>query len=198
MQLIPMNAELELQQQALEKSLHGSGYEKYAHFLCAALSSIPWIGSMIGASAVLHAEIQQGKANELISRWLLEHQAKIVELQTTLNSIIERVESFGEEAQKRLNDENYLTLVHQGFQVWDQANASSKRDYVRRTLTNAAATSTKICPDDMVRLFLDWIDHYDETHFRIMRVLFQNRGATRGRIWEESGNEEVREEFRRG
>ena len=190
MEIIPINTDLDAQKRELEEKLNGSNYSKYAHFLCAAISSIPWIGSLIGASSALHAEIEQGEANVLIGRWLLEHQNKIVELQTTLNSIIEKVESCG--TQERLNDESFLSLVRQGFLVWDQANTTSKRDYVRRTLTNAAVS--KICADDVVRLFLGWINQYDEIHFRLISILVQNRGATRGRMWEELGDTDSRED----
>lgn len=183
---------LEPEEMGLEKALYGENHEKYAHFLCAVLSCIPWVGSLIGASAVLHAEVQQGKANELVGQWLTEHRRKIIELEITLADIIKRVESFGDEATTRLNDENYLELVRQGFYIWDQANTKTKRDYVRKTLTNAAAT--RICSDDLVRLFLDWIDKYDDTHFKVIRTLFKNRGATRGLIWEEIGNTEARED----
>jgi hypothetical protein len=187
---VPIN--LDADSQKLEKSLRAPKYEKHARFVVAALSSIPWVGGMIGAGAALHAEAEQGRANELICRWLEEHRKKINELATTLEEIVNRVEQVGQEAQARLDDDPYLSLVRQGFRVWDSANTASKRDFVRRTLTNAAAST--ICSDDLVRLFLDWIERYDETHFKIIRVLFQNRGATRGRIWDEIGSEDVRED----
>ena len=188
----PVRIEKDQDTQELEQSLHAPKYEKYARFVAAALGSVPVIGGVFGASAALHAEAKQDRANDLICRWLEEQGEKIHALSTTLDDIIRRVEQLGHEAEARLNEENYLSLVRQGFRVWDGANTEAKRDYVRRTLTNAAGTT--ICSDDLVRLFLDWISRYDDTHFRVIRVLFHNRGATRARIWEEIGRADVRED----
>ena len=48
-------------------------------------------------------------------------------------------------------------------------------------LTNAAGTS--LCPDDLVRLFIDWLDHYHEAHFKVIAEIYKNRGCTRADIW---------------
>lgn len=42
------------------------GYQKYGRFLFAVLSAIPWIGSIMGAAAALHAEEEQGRVNFLM------------------------------------------------------------------------------------------------------------------------------------
>ncbi len=47
--------------QTLRKLLDGGKYKKYGRFVFAALSSIPWIGGLIGASAAMHAELEQGQ-----------------------------------------------------------------------------------------------------------------------------------------
>jgi len=179
-------------EQSLGKLLDGPNYAKYGRFVFAALSALPWIGGLIGASAALHAENEQGEINQLMRRWLEEHRQKINELGAALSAMQERLEQIGEPIEARVQSEAYLSLVRQGFRVWDEASTGSKRDYVRRTLTNAAAT--KLCTDDVVRIFIDWIARYDETHFRVMRVLFRSRGATRGRIWDEIGGADVRED----
>lgn len=178
--------------QEISKILDGPSYAKYGRFIFAALGSIPWIGALLGASAALHAENEQGQVNELTRRWLEEHQYRIKLLEATLVTIIQRLSQFGEDVEKRLQEDNYLLLVRQGFRIWDEASTDSKREYVRRTLTNAA--STKICSDDVIRIFLEWIKQYDEIHFKIIRVLFRNRGATRGFIWDEIDGAEVRED----
>ena len=192
MSVEPIHVDLEAEREELEWRLRGPKHEKHIRFVIAALSSLPWVGGVLSASTALHAETEQAEANDLICRWLEEHRKKIDELKAALQDITYRVGLIGPESQSRLNDEDYLSLARQGFRVWDEANTNAKREYVRRTLTNAAVTT--ICSDDLVRLFLDWIGRYDETHFRIIRVLFQNRGATRGRIWEEIGGSNVRED----
>ncbi len=153
----------------------------------AALGSIPWVGGVIAASSALHAEIEQGRVNEIVGRWLDEHREKINLLGNAIQQIANRLEQFeGEmtdEVDRRLNDDQYLTLVRRGFRAWDRSDTDETRDYTRRCLTNAAAT--RICSDDVVRLFLDWIDKYDEIHFAVIRALYQNRGATRTYIWDQ-------------
>ncbi len=176
----------------LGRILEGGKYKKYGRFVFAALGSIPWVGGLIAASSALHAEIEQGKMNKLLGRWLEEHRQKINELGTTLENIVNRLDQLGEEVDLRLQDENYLSLVRQGFRTWDEASTDSKKSYVRRCLTNAG--STKICSDDVIRMFLDWIQKYDEAHFKVIKALYRNRGATRAYIWDQIHGEEVRED----
>ena len=130
---------------SLGEVLNGPKYTKYGRFVFAALGSIPWIGGLIGASAALQAEAQQGRVNNLIREWLEEHRQRINQLGATLKEMTERLDQLGESVDERLKDDNYLDLVRLGFRIWDEANANSKREYVRRTLTNAA--STRICSD---------------------------------------------------
>ncbi len=48
-------------------------------------------------------------------------------------------------------------------------------------VTNAGGT--RACPDDVIRLFIDWIELYNEVHFAVIREVFQNPGSTRFEIW---------------
>ena len=103
-----------------------------------------------------------------------------------------RLEQLGPQVEERLQDESYLGLVKFGFRVWDEGGTRSTRDRVRQTLTNA--TGTRICSDDVVRLFLLWLRLYDDLHMRVVRVIHHNPGATRAFIWEQIHGEEVRED----
>lgn len=177
----------------VDRFFSGPDYAKYGRFIFAALSVIPWIGGLIGASAALHAENEQGKTNESVRRWLEEHESKLQDLKKTLTQIMNRLEEIGgEDVANRLQDERYLELVRQGFRAWDNANAQEKRDYVRRTLTNAGAT--RYCSDDVVRLFLQWIEHYDEIHFKVMRAIYKEPRITRADIWDSISGEDVRDD----
>jgi len=181
---------------AIARVLAGNGKKKYGRFVLAALGGIPWVGGAIAASSALNAEIEQGCINEMVARWLDEHREKINLLGNAIQQIADRLEQFeggtADEVDRRLNDEQYLALVRRGFRTWDRSDTNEKRDYIRRCLANAAAT--RICSDDVVRLFLDWIDKYDEIHFAIIRALYQNRGATRAYIWDQIHGKEVRED----
>ncbi len=178
-------------QVALAKYLSSPGYAKYGRFIFAILGAIPWVGSIFAASAAIHAEQEQGKVNLLMYRWVEEHEQAYRRLEDTVRNVIERLEQIGPSAQQRLDDEKFLGLVRRAFQVWDEATSEEKREYVRRAVTNAAAT--KLCSDDLVRLFLQWIAQYDELHFRVIKVLYKQPMSTRADIWAEVHGEHVRE-----
>jgi hypothetical protein len=169
-------------QDKLAPILKGDGKRKYVRFIMAALGSIPWVGSFIGAAAALEAENEQQGTNELHRLWFEEHKGKINELAYALFEILSRLEKFGEEIQERIESPQYLDLVKKAFRSWDQADTQEKRDLLRKLLTRSGAT--KLCPDDLVRLFIDWINKYHEAHFLVIKAIYQNPGITRGEIWD--------------
>lgn len=152
----------------------------------AALGSIPWVGGFIAGTAAFHTERKQGRINENIQTWMNEHQQKIEELFGALSSIAERIEGLGDEAKARIQENDYLDLVKKGFRIWDKSETQDKKEFIKRLLTNAAGTS--VTDDDIVRLFLDWIDRYHESHFGIIRAVYQHPGITLLGIWRELGN----------
>jgi hypothetical protein len=178
-------------QVALARYLSSPNYEKYGRFIFAILGAIPWVGSIFAASSAMHAEKEQGKVNLLMYRWVEEHEHAYRRLEDTVQKVIERIEQIGPSAQQRLDDEKFLGLVRRAFRVWDEATSEEKREYARRTVTHAAAT--KLCSDDLVRLFLQWIAQYDELHFRVIKVLYKQPGSTRADIWAQVHGEHVRE-----
>lgn len=148
-------------------------------FALAAVGAVPWVGGFL--VALIELRSKQEKVNDLQSQWLEQHASKMDLLQLTLGQIADRLENFGDEINERLEDPAFLTLVEKGFRTWDSAATEEKRDYVRRLLTNAAASS--VCSDDLIRLFLSWIEKYDETHFKVMRAIYNRSGITRRGMW---------------
>ena len=184
--------DLEAKRRELAVKIDGRKTGKYSRVLLAALSGIPWVGSFLGAAGTYSAEIENEQFGELQRLWLEEHEAKLKRLGVTLSSVLSRLESFGEDLQERIQSEEYLALVRQGFRSWDQAETEEKREFIRKLLENAGGT--KLCPDDLVRLFIAWIDTYHESHFAVVRVLHHNIGATRSDIWQEMHGGRVRED----
>jgi len=76
----------------------------------------------------------------------------------------------------------YLSLVRKAFRAWDQADTDQKRTYIKRLIANAGAS--KLCPDELIRLFLDWLSLYHEAHFMVIREIYKNIGVTRADIWQ--------------
>ena len=82
--------------------------------------------------------------------------------------------------------------MKKGFREWAGAESESKRVMIRNILSNAAATS--LTSDDVVKLFLDWLNDYSELHFKVVGVIYNQKGITRGGIWYKIGKSRVRED----
>jgi hypothetical protein len=161
-------------------------------FVLAALGSIPWVGGFMSALASVKDDESQAKVDNLQRQWLEEHARKIKELASTLFQMISRLESFGEDVKKRIESEEYLTLIRKGFRQWDQADTDEKKKLIANLLTNSGAT--QLTSDDVIRLFLDWIDLYHEIHFAVIREVYRTPGASRGAIWQNIHGEFPRED----
>jgi DNA-binding transcriptional MerR regulator len=165
---------------------------KYARFTLCVLSSIPWLGGFLSASASFQAESDQSRINELLRQWLQEHQRKLQALGRDLAEIVQRLDELGSPAEARIEDPDYLLLVEQAFRTWDKAATEEKRDLIKKILSNAAGTS--LCSDDVIRLFIEWIDYYHEAHFAVIREIYAEPGVTRGEIWDRIYGRPVRED----
>jgi hypothetical protein len=152
-------------------------------FILAALGSIPWVGGFLSAAASYKAAEETLRQDSLQTQWLEEHQQKISLLRDTLEEVRRRFDSLGEEIEERIQSEQYLALVRKAFRIWDETDTEEKRRYIANIVTNAAGT--RVCSDDVIRLFLDWLDLYHEVHFAVIREIFKNPGSTRFDIWTE-------------
>jgi len=152
-------------------------------FVLAALGSIPWVGGFLSAAASYKAEDSGIRQDNLQTQWLEEHHAKLTALRDTLQEIQRRFEALGEAIDERIQSEEYLGLVRQAFRTWNEADTEEKRRYAANIVINSAGT--RICSDDVVRLFLDWLELYHESHFAVIREIFNNPGSTRFEIWSE-------------
>jgi hypothetical protein len=159
---------------------HGS-YTRYARFVVAVLGSIPWLGGLLAASAALHAEVEQGKINELVQQWLRSYGDRVKQLEAAIGDITDRLDQLGPEARARAESDGYLALVGKAFGVWDKADTNEKRRLLVALLTNAAGSA--VAPDDLIRLFIEWIDRYHELHFKVIAEVYKSPGITRREIW---------------
>lgn len=155
--------------------------KRISRFIISALSSIPWVGGFLGASAALHAEFEQSKVNDMQRLWLQEHQEKIDKLGQTIYGIISRLEKFDSIVHERMESSDYQDIVKKGFRVWDNSDTDEKRELIKKLLSNSCAST--LCTDDVIRLFIDWIGLYHEAHFYVIKEIYQNKKITRGQIW---------------
>jgi hypothetical protein len=151
-------------------------------FILAALGSIPWVGGFISAAASLKVDQRGIEKDNLQSKWLEEHSKKMGRLSGTLSEIAGRLDNLGEAIDERVQSEEYLGLVRSAFRAWDRAETDEKRRFVGNLVANAAGT--RLCTDDVIRLFVEWLEAYHEIHFAVIREISKNPGATRFEIWE--------------
>jgi hypothetical protein len=148
----------------------------------AALSAIPWVGGFLAAMIAYREESKQMEVDALQRQWIEEHKLRMAKLAEELEAIAVRLDSFGDEVTERLESEEYLGLIRKGFRVWDQADTDQKRSHIAKLLAHAGAT--KLADDDLIRLFLDWLERYHEAHFSVIREIYKKPGITRREIWE--------------
>ena len=161
-------------------------------FILAALSGIPWIGGYLSAAASLRQDESNHRISELQTEWLDEHQEKLQDLQDTVTEVDGRFERIGESLTERIESPEYLAIVKKAFRIWDTVDTKEKREYVANLVTNSGAT--RLCSDDVIRLFADLIERYHEMHFAVIREIHKNRGATRQDVWVALYNTDVRED----
>ena len=167
---------------ALAKTSVSTKRKVVEKFILAALSSIPWVGGFISAAASLKVDQRNSEKDNLQTKWLEEHAKKMGNLAGTLGTVVDRLDNLGDTVDERIQSEEYLGLVRSAFRTWDRAETDDKRRYVANLVSNAAGT--RLCTDDVVRLFIDWLTLYHEIHFAVMREIFQNPGSTRYELWE--------------
>ena len=165
---------------------------KYVRFALAALGGVPWVGGVISGIGSLGGEKKQDQINLLQQQWLAEYKEQLYELVMMLEDVCKRFDELGEQVEERIQSDEYLSLVKKAFRLWDNAETHEKRGYIKNLITNSAAT--ELCPDDLIRLFMDWIDKYHEAHFKVIREIYQNPGIGRGEIWDNIANERPRED----
>lgn len=167
-------------------------HRAFEKFISAAVGSIPWVGGFIAAAIDLKLGERETLQDDLQTRWLNEHTDKLGRLADTLNDITARFDDLGEQIHERIQSEDYLNLVRRAFRAWDRADTDEKRRYVANLVSNASGTT--LCSDDVIRLFIDWLDTYHEAHFAVIREIYQNPGCTRHDIWSSIYREFPRED----
>jgi hypothetical protein len=166
---------------------------KIARFALACLSGIPIAGGVFGAAGAAWSEQEQAQFNKIFSAWLKLQEDEIKEIGQTLLEVFARVDQTDANVRSRLESKEYLALLKKCFRDWSAAESEEKRKLIRNLLANAAA-SQKLCSDDILRLFVAWIDRYSEGHFQVIRSIYKNPGITRQEIWYEIHGSAVRED----
>lgn len=154
--------------------------------------AVPFAGGLFSAVAGHWSEKDQERVNNFFKQWLKMLEDEINEKQQTILEIMTRIDIHDEEISKRINSDEYQSLLKKAFREWAGAESEEKRAYIRNILSNAAAT--EVASDDVVRLFIDWLSNYSELHFQVIAVIYNSGGISRGEIWDRIGKGSVRED----
>lgn len=152
----------------------------------------PFVGGIFSAAADAWSEKEQEHVNQILEQWLQHFEQELREKGQTVLEVMARLDMHEEQIRDRVGSHEFQSLVKKAFQNWSRIDTDYKRIKVRNLLSNAAATD--VVSDDVVRLFLDWIDTYSDFHFQVMGVVANNAPIGRGEIWYQLGRPHVRED----
>jgi hypothetical protein len=153
--------------------------------------SIP-LGSFLSAIASAWSEKEQEAAIAALHAIIKMLQDEMREKHQTVIEVISRLNMHDEEIRKRIRSDEYQSLMKKALRNWAGVESQKKQEYIRNLLCNAAAV--QIVDDDVVKLFIEWLQKYSELHFSVIGIIYKNPGATRYEMWEKLGKKEVRED----
>jgi hypothetical protein len=165
----------------LNDALQGGAGPKIARFALACLGGLPVFGGAISGAGSAWSEKEQARANDIFHAWLKLQEDEIREIGLTIFEVLSKLDTEDERIKARIESVEYLKIIKKCFRDWSAAESEVKRILVRNLLIHAA--SSTICPDDIVKLFVQWIDFYSEAHFKVIRCVYKNTGFTRLEIW---------------
>jgi hypothetical protein len=146
--------------------------------------------ALFAAAAGQWSDNEQSSVMAMLRAWMKMIEDELREKQRTI--IFARLNVHDEEINRRVKSSEYQSLLRKAFRNWSGAESTKKQEYIRNILCNAAAT--RIVSDDVVSLFIEWLQSYSEFHFAVIGELYHHPGSTRGEIWDNLGRGEVRED----
>jgi hypothetical protein len=153
--------------------------------------AVPFAGGIFSAISGAWSEGEQDKVNRFFEDWVRMLQDELKEKEETIIEIMARLDLQDEAISERIASIEYQSLVKKTFREWSGAESEDKRVYIRNILSNAAASN--LSSDDVIRMYIDWINQYSEMHFQVIGAVFNSDGISRGEIWRKIGKGEARE-----
>ena len=153
---------------------------------------IPFFGGFLSAIAGAWGEREQEHVNNMLRQWIQMLEDELKEKGRTIAEVIARLDMNDEDVLKRVESEEYQALLKKSFRNWSSVDSESKRQKIRNILANAAAS--RLTPDDVVKLFIDWVALYSDFHFEVIGEIYRSEGVTRSDIWRNLEKPQVRED----
>ena len=154
--------------------------------------AIPFAGGLFSAAAGVWGETEQESTMAALRAWVKMIEDEVREKQRTIVDIFSRLDMHDAKINERVKSSEYQSLLKKAFRNWAGTESRTKQDFIRNILTNSA--STTLVSDDVVTLFIEWLQDYSELHFAVIGELYNNSGSTRRDLWEGLGREPVRED----
>jgi hypothetical protein len=154
--------------------------------------TIPVGGGLLSAAAGMWSEREQGRVNHLLQVWIKQLEEDLRAMGETMAEVLIKLDLSDEAVRNRLESPEYQALVSRVFRSWNTAESDMKRGMLRKLLTNAAGTN--ITGDDIISLFISWINDYNDIHFKVVSAVYKQPGITRLGMWEEIGGEAARDD----
>lgn len=153
---------------------------------------IPFVGGLVSAGVDHWSESDQENVHRVLKQWLQMLEDELREKGKTIAEIVARLDMSDEVTKRRVESPEFQSLLKKSFRNWSAIDTEFKRVRLRNTLANAAAS--KMTSDDVIRLFIDWINLYSDFHFEVVGAIYRNPGITRAEIWDLLDKPEVRED----
>lgn len=166
--------------------------KKIARGALQALGAVPIAGGLFAAVAGAWSETEQEKVNSVLEHWMRMLREELEEKQRTIVEIMSRLDLHDTKISERIASSEFQSLVKKAFREWSVSESELKREYVRNILANAA--STDVTSDDVLKMFIGWLNQYSEMHFLVIAAVYNNDGITRSKIWQRIGRHVVRED----
>lgn len=173
-------------------ALASDGKKKAARAALNALSgAIPFVGGLVSAGASYWSEQESEHVTNVLRQWVQMLEDELREKGKTIAEVIARIDMHDEKVKQRIESPEYQALLKKAFRNWSSVDTEYKRQRLRNILSNAAAAQT--ASDDVVRLFIDWINAYTDFHFQVIGEIYRNPGISRGAMWDNLNKPQVRE-----
>lgn len=155
--------------------------------------AIPFVGGGLAATSAVWSENEQDRVNEFLKYRQQMLEKEINEQLQTIHEIMQRLHMLGVDVSDRIKSTEFQSLVQKCFRDWPEINSEFKRECVRNILVNAA--SCNLSKDEVIRLFINWINQYSEFHFQVIACIYRHpNGISRGQIWQNIGKLNTRED----
>ena len=149
-------------------------------------------GGVIGAATGVWADFGQAKTNAFVAACLEKHDEQFTQITSVVFMALNRANLDDDSVRQRVEGREYQALVQKAFSNRAAYETDQKRELLRKLLAHAATPG--LTPDDLIRLFIDWVGRYHDLHFRVMAILRGSPMSTRRDIWLSLHGENVRED----